>query len=110
MDDRIEEEALDRQLREALPYIEDGGFTARVLQRLPPPRSARSLRAIILLGSAIAAGILGYVFSDNGRFINVAIERLASLPMLSLAAFVLTSGILVSAFGLVVALTNSQEG
>ena len=32
-----QEDWLDRELREAAPYIDDEGFTARVLQQLPPP-------------------------------------------------------------------------
>ena len=31
----IDDETLDRQLREAVPYINDDGFTARVIARLP---------------------------------------------------------------------------
>src|SRR5438045_4483561 len=34
----IDDETLDRQLREAATYIDDNGFTARVLARLPPAR------------------------------------------------------------------------
>jgi hypothetical protein len=46
-----QEDWLDRELREAAPYIDDEGFTARVLQQLPPPRRGHDLlRAAILLG------------------------------------------------------------
>ncbi len=41
MDNISEEDQLDRQLRDAAPYIDDDGFTARVLQQLPAPRHAR---------------------------------------------------------------------
>ena len=30
-----DDETLDRQLREAAPYIDDDGFTAHVMARLP---------------------------------------------------------------------------
>ena len=50
----IDDETLDRQLREAAPYIDDDGFTARVMARLPAAqREPRWLRAMILLGLAI---------------------------------------------------------
>jgi hypothetical protein len=39
------------------PYLDDGGFTDRVMERLPPAR--RSARVPILLGFAIGAGALG---------------------------------------------------
>ena len=45
----IDDKTLDRQLREAVPYINDDGFTARVIARLPAPRSEpRWLRAMIV--------------------------------------------------------------
>jgi len=31
----IDDDTLDRQLREAAPYIDDEGFTARVMAKLP---------------------------------------------------------------------------
>jgi hypothetical protein len=99
---------LDRQLREAMPYIDDDGFTARVLQRLPPPRrQSDALRAVILFGVTLLASVLGYVLSDNGRFIWVTIERLATLPMLGLFALALASGMLVITLGLLAAIAKS---
>jgi hypothetical protein len=41
MDEKNREDWLDQQLREAAPYIDDDGFTARVLQKLPVVRSQR---------------------------------------------------------------------
>jgi hypothetical protein len=110
MDQLIQEDPLDRQLREAVPYIDDDGFTARVLRRLPPPRRPRqSLRAVILLAITSLACVLGYVLSDNGRVVRVTIERLATLPMLGLFALALISGMLVTAVGLLAAMAQSHE-
>jgi hypothetical protein len=106
----IQEDPFDRQLREAMPYIDDDGFTARVVRRLPPPRRPRqSLRAVILFGTTLLASVLGYVLSDNGRFIWVTIERLATLPMLGVFAVALVSGMLVTALGLLTAIAKSHE-
>ncbi len=61
MDEKQQEDSLDRQLREAAPYIDDDGFTVRVLRQLPPPRRGRdSLRAVILLGITLfmAGGVV----------------------------------------------------
>jgi len=110
MDEVIYEDPLDRQLSEAMPYIDDDGFTARVLQRLPPPRRQRdSLRAVILFGVTLLASVLGFVLSENGRFITVAIERVAALPILGLLALALTSGMLVTVAGLLAAIAKSHE-
>src|SRR5260370_36093372 len=98
MGEVIYEDPLDRQLREAMPYIDDDGFTARVLQRLPPPRRQRdSLRAVILLAVTVLASVLAFVLSDNRRFITVAIERAATMPVRGLFPLALPSSIVVTA-------------
>ena len=38
MNAMIDDDTLDRQLRDAAPYIDDEGFTARVMARLPAAR------------------------------------------------------------------------
>ena len=110
MDEVNEEDALDRQLREAAPYIDDAGFTTRVLQKLPAPRRRRdSLRAVILLGITLLASALAYVLSDGGRFVSVSIERLAILPMLWLFALALASGVVMTGLGLAAALSSNSR-
>ena len=110
MDKVIHEDPLDRQLREAMPYIDDNGFTAQVLQRLPAPRRHRDLlRAVILLGVTLLASVLGFVLSDNGRFITVAVQGATRLPILELFALALVSGMLLTALGLLAAIANSDE-
>src|SRR2546429_9027903 len=92
-----QEHWLDRELRDAAPYIDDEGFTVRVLQQLPPPRRRQDLlRAVILLGTAFLASVLTYVVSDGGRFISVTLERLAALPALWVFVLALTSGLVMA--------------
>src|SRR5437867_5319059 len=43
---------LDQQLRDAAPYIDDDGFTARVLQKLPAPGRQRQDRKSTRLNSS----------------------------------------------------------
>jgi len=110
MDETNRDEWLDQQLRDAAPYIDDDGFTARVLQRLPAPsRRRQSFRAVILIGMAVLASMLAYVLSDSGRFVNVALERLGMLPMLWLFAIALGSGILVTSVGVIAAISKTSE-
>ena len=105
-----QEDLLDRQLREAALYIDDAGFTARVLRKLPPPSPRReSQRAIIMIGITLLASLLAYIISDSGRFIAVALERLSILPMLWVFALALTTGVLMTAAGLAAALNKSGE-
>src|SRR5919201_1191424 len=104
-----QEDWLDRQLREAAPYIDDAGFTARVLQQLPPPRRGYDLlRAAILLGMSFLASVLAYVVSGGGRFVSVIIERLAALPALWVFVLALASGLVVAAVGATAAISRDR--
>lgn len=104
-----QEDWLDRELREAAPYIDDEGFTARVLQQLPPPRHRHDLlRAAILLGMTLLASVLAYVVSGGGRFISVMVERLAALPALWVFVLALVSGLVIAAVGAAAALSRER--
>jgi hypothetical protein len=103
------EDWLDQKLREAAPYIDDDGFTARVLQQLPRPRPRRDLlRVGIILGMTFLASVLAYVFSGGGRFVSVTLERLAALPALWVFALALASGLVVAAVGASAAISRSR--
>jgi anti-sigma factor RsiW len=110
MDEKEQEDWLDRQLREAAPYIDDEGFTARVLQQLPPPRrSWDSLRAIILLGISALACVLAYVLSDGGRFLVIAAAQMMTLPTLWLFVLAFSAGLLLMAGGVAAAISKARE-
>jgi hypothetical protein len=104
-----QEDWFDRELREAAPYIDDEGFTARVLQQLPPPRRGHDLlRAAILLGMTFLASLLAYVVSGGGRFVSVTLERLAALPALWVFVLALASGLVMAAAGATAAISRSR--
>src|ERR1051326_1848481 len=110
MDNGNSEDWLDRQLREAKPYIDDGGFAARGMSQLPPRRRhSQSLRAVILLGMTILASGLSFFLSGNARFIALNVEKVATLPMLWIFILALSCGLLVTGAGLVAALSKSRE-
>jgi len=101
---------LDQQLRDAAPYIDDHGFTARVLKRLPAPeRPRQSLRAMILVGITLLSSALAYVLSGGGRFVTLGVARLTAWPTLWLFALALGSGLLVMAIGLIAAMSKTRE-
>jgi hypothetical protein len=106
----MNDELLDRQLREAAPYIDDGGFTAGVLSGLPAPRHQKlSLRAPILFGITLLGCVLAYVLSDSGRFIIVNLVKLSMLPMTWLLIATVASGILVTTAGCFAALAKTKQ-
>ena len=75
MEQTSQEDWLDRQLREAAPYIDDDGFSKRVLAQLPAPRpQRRSARAIILMGLTVLGSIIAYIISDGGRVIGANVR------------------------------------
>ena len=72
----IDDETLDRQLREAVPYINDDGFTAHVIARLPATRAEpRWLRAMIVLGLALLGTGIAYFLSGGGTSFDKAWSR-----------------------------------
>ena len=109
MNEMIQEDPLDRQLREAVPYIDDDGFTARVVSKLPVAgRAPRSMRGMILvaitaLGSAIAYAISG------GRFVDDAIVRLSNFPIWVLFVFAFGCGLIVGACAVIAAIRKTPE-
>jgi hypothetical protein len=104
-----QEDWLDRELREAAPYIDDEGFTVRVLQQLPAPRRHRDLlRAAIILGMTLLASVLAYAVSGGGRFVTVTLERLAALPALWVFVLALASGLVIAAVGATAAISRSR--
>jgi hypothetical protein len=110
MSTEIQDDWLDRKLQEAVPYIEDDGFTARVLQQLPQPmRRMEFLRSFILVAMSALASALTYVLSDGGRFILVEMFKLTTIPTLWVVAFALTSGMLVMAGGIFAAMYKTNQ-
>src|SRR6266705_2476543 len=88
----IDDETLDRQLRETVPYIDDDGFTARVMASLPAARPESGwLRAAILLGLAL-----------------IGIE-LAYFPIWLLLVFAFGCGLVVGAFAVIFAIRKTPE-
>ncbi len=110
MSTEIQDDWLDKKLQEAAPYIEDDGFTARVLRSLPQPmRRIEFLRSFILVAMSALASALTYVLSDGGRFILVEMFRLTTIPTLWVVVFALTSGMLVMAGGIFAAMYKTHQ-
>ena len=81
MDENLQEDWLDARLREDASYVDDAGFTARVVQKLPAHRVRHSLRAVILLGVTLVASAISYLLSGGGWFIAEGVTRFALLPL-----------------------------
>jgi hypothetical protein len=109
MDEQLQKDWLETRLREEMPYIDDDGFTARVVQKLPIPARRRSLRAAILIGVTLLASIIAYLISDGGRFLVVEAYRLASLPLVMLSLVAICCTLIVTAVAAGAAWSNVRE-
>ena len=109
MNAMIDDETLDRQLREAAPYIDDDGFTARVLAKLPVARrEPQLLRAMILVGLTLLGVGIAYVIG-GGHFIREGIIHLAEFPVWLLLVFAFGCGLVVGAFAVIFAVRKTPE-
>src|ERR1700722_7782981 len=76
-----DEDWLDAALHDAArreSYLDDAGFTAQVLQRIPPPADF-SWRRWILLGFSAIAAAFGLLAFGGGAFIWDAMRELVAL-------------------------------
>jgi hypothetical protein len=105
----IDDETLDQQLREAVPYINDEGFTARVMVRLPavPKSEPQWLRAMIVVGLALLGTGIAYLLS--GSVIRQGLTQLADFPIWLLLVFAFGCGLVVGAFAVIFAIRKTPE-
>ena len=109
MDKQLQEDWLDRHLREGMPYIDDAGFTARVVQKLPAPVSRQSWRAAILISVTLVASFVTYLASDGGRFLIVAFYRFASMPLVFISLVAICATVIATAVAAGAALAQARE-
>jgi hypothetical protein len=106
----IDDETLDRRLREAVPYIDDEGFTARVMSSLPVARrEPQWLRAMILVGLTALGSAVAYLVSGGGRFVRDGMLQLSSFPIWLLLVFAFGSGLVIGAFAVMFAIRKTPE-
>ena len=104
----IDDETLDRQLREAVPYINDDGFTARVIARLPAAqREPQWLRVMIVLGLALLGTGVAYLLS--GGVIRQGLIQMTDFPIWLLLIFAFGCGLVVGAFAVIFAIRKTPE-
>jgi len=105
----IDDETLDRQLLEAVPYINDNGFTARVVASLPAAgREPQWLRALIVLGLALLGTGVAYVIG-GGHVVREGIIQFANFPIWLLLVFAFGCGLVVGAFAVIFAIRKTPE-
>ena len=109
MAENLQEDWLDARLRDEAPYIDDAGFTARVVRKLPARPVRNWLRAMILLGLTISASAIVYFVSGGGWFIAEGVTRFALLPLPVIWLCAAGATILVMAGGLLAAISKASS-
>jgi hypothetical protein len=110
MDETTQIDWLDRQLREAAPYLDDDGFTRAVVQKLPVRRPRlQVIRATVLFMATLVASLLAYVLSDNGRFVVEGVLRMVGMSPLMVIGIGTIFGVILMAAGVVAALFKNRE-
>jgi len=94
-----DEARLNELLMESDVYIEDNGFTDRVMGQLPPPRVSSRWRRPILMLSAVLACLVGLVLVPGGAYLTEVLYQVASyrpaqspLPIVPVAVLLLLVG------------------
>ena len=106
MDENLQQDWLDARLRDEAAYIDDGGFTSSVVQKLPARPMRHSLRAVILLGVTLIASVITYLLTGGGWFIAEGVTRLALLPLPVIWFCAAIATVLVMAGGLAAAVSK----
>jgi hypothetical protein len=104
------DDLLDARLRDEAPYINDAGFTGRVMKQLPRRRVSWSkLRAFIILAATILSVVVAYFASGEGMFVHDAFARMSGLRPLYLVLVIFACGAAMTISGLWAALTRRND-
>jgi hypothetical protein len=104
------DDLLDARLRDETPYIDDAGFTSRVMKQLPRRRlSWNTQRAIVILLATIVSVVVAYFASGEGMFIHEAFARISRLQQLQLVLIIVACGITMTIAGLWAALAGTRS-
>jgi hypothetical protein len=80
MEEKLQEDWLDSKLRDEAPYLDDAGFTSRVVQKLPARHVRRSYRAFMLIGITLAACVVAFWLAGGTNFLVDGIGFVTMMP------------------------------
>ena len=96
------DQELESMLRKPLPYVNDDGFTASVVGKLPPRRASKWRPAVLAISAVLAAGAAFLL--PVGTFLPETLVSAATIPrhlsMLPLVSWLVVALIVWGAVGL----------
>ncbi|HUJ09898.1 MAG TPA: hypothetical protein VL171_07710 [Verrucomicrobiae bacterium] len=98
-----DKDLVDTQLREQNTYINDDGFTARVVAALPRRRRLAWFRTVLLLGTAAAGWVLAILWLPWEHLPRVDLSALLSWNSQVLTPWILVLTVVASLIWAVVA-------
>ena len=108
MDEKLQEDWLDARLRDDAPYIDDAGFTSRVVQRMPARHVRRSYRAFILIGITLVACVAAFLLAGGTNLFVDGIAFVTMMPTTSMWFYVAAIATLIMAGSLAAAYSRSR--
>src|SRR5436853_6256089 len=100
----------DARLRDEALYIDDAGFTTRVMKQLPRRRVSWSTqRAFIIFAATIVSVVVAYFASDEGMFVQDAFARVSGLRPIQLLLLIFACGTGMTIAGLWAALARTRD-
>jgi hypothetical protein len=81
MEAMLQEDSLDARLRDDAPYLDDAGFTSRVVQKLPARQVRRSYRAFILIGITLVACLVAFRLSGGSGLFVEGVTYITMMPV-----------------------------
>ncbi|HEX8490805.1 MAG TPA: hypothetical protein VF626_07300 [Chthoniobacterales bacterium] len=109
MEEKVQEDWLEARLRDDAAYIDDAGFTSRVVQKLPARRVRRSYRAAILLLVTAVASAAAYLLSDGSWLIYERVAALAMMPVIQIWLYAAGLTVLLMVGGLAMAVSKTRS-
>ena len=108
MDDKLQEDWLDARLRDDAPYLDDAGFTSRVVQKLPARQVRRSYRMFILFGLTLVACFAAFWLAGGTNILFDAFTNVAMMPVMWMWVCAAGAAFLVMAGGVAAAMSRSR--
>jgi len=100
---------LDALLREQNPYVEDNGFTTRVISALPHRRSRFRLGQIFLLGTTALGSVLAVLWLPWKNLLPLDLSALLSPDSHVLLPWILVLSVVGSLIGAFIAAVQWED-
>ena len=108
MEEQLQDDPIDARLRDEAPYIDDSGFTSRVVQKLPTRHVRRSYRALILIGITLAACLAAYWLSGGATLFEDGVNYVTMMPVTLIWLCVGGAAVLIMAASFAAAYSRSR--